>query len=343
MGGSASKSYQDKYYHSDDEEEEDVSTGRNDEWSHDELTTLTLISFKRFKASGEFPRYPIDAQMTVDMPRDHVLNSYVIFISHAWLRGHPGAEGYADVPHPDSVFHEKYRLCVEGIEKIRKADAPGFEDIYLWLDYGCLNQNRNPTEMFHLLTDIIYLSDCLFTPIVDNDGSWIYEQTSFGPMVDYKADAFQTGTDAYVNRAWCRLEMFLAANLQLKNTSARDNVYGRLKIAVLDGRRPHFVYGSKESVEDRQAIELQPLDNVFFDKYSPLRGYLTKPEDEPCIAALVQTSLIPLMARVKPSYYGARNRLMQKHGRGKTVEPSGEVYDGEVSVVDVNMMQSYMK
>lgn len=330
MGGSASTKYQDKYGRSEDEDE-DASTGQTDSWVHDEVITLTLISFKRFKASGEFPRYPTDSQMTVDMPRKNVLNSFVVFISHSWLRGFPGTEGFADIPHPDSINHEKYRLCVEGIEKIRKADAPGFEDIYLWLDYGCLNQNGNPTDMFHLLTDIIFLSDCLFTPIVDSDGSWIYEETSFGPMVDYKADAFQTGTTAYVNRAWCRLEMFLASNLPLKNTSARDNVYGRLKSAVLDGRRPHFVYGSQESVDGRQAIELQPLENVFFEKYSPLRGYLTHPEDEPCIAALVQHDLIPLMARVKPSYYGARNRLMQKHGKGRTVEPNGEVYDGEVS------------
>lgn len=330
MGASAS-THPERYITNDDDYSGELQEdGVHGEWSHDEVTTLRLINFKLFKASGEFPRYPVDAHMTFDMPREDALNSFIIFISHSWLRGHPGTEGYVDPPHPDDVHHEKYRLCVEGIEKLHKSEAVTFKDIWIWLDYGCLNQNRNPTESFSLLPDIMFLSDCLFTPIVDNDGEWSYESTSYGPIVDYKASAFQTGTVGYLNRAWCRVEMFLASSLPLKNSSQRDYVFGRMKIATLDGRRPHFIYGSKESVEYAEPLELQPLDSLHFNKYNPLRGNLTRPEDEPVIQALTQHYIIPLMNRPKPGYVGSRNMLMQKHGVGKCTDRNGEVYEGEV-------------
>eukprot|EP00602_Paraphysomonas_sp_CaronLab_P002492 CAMPEP_0185038210 /NCGR_PEP_ID=MMETSP1103-20130426/33600_1 /TAXON_ID=36769 /ORGANISM="Paraphysomonas bandaiensis, Strain Caron Lab Isolate" /LENGTH=361 /DNA_ID=CAMNT_0027576541 /DNA_START=537 /DNA_END=1619 /DNA_ORIENTATION=+ len=172
-------------------------------------------------------------------------------------------------------------------------------------------------------------SDCLFTPLVDSDGSWIYEPSSFGPIVDYKAACFRDGSVGYLNRAWCRLEMFYASCVPLKNTLMRDDVARNMKVAILDGRRPHFLYGSKESVDDLDLIEMLPLELTHFSRFDPQRGYLTRSTDEPLIAELVQDELLPLLSRVRPGYRGTRNHLMQKHGRGRCVEESGDIYDGE--------------
>ena len=44
-------------------------------------------------------------------------------------------------PHPDTVKHEKMELIIEACEKLMKVDCKGFDEIYLWMDYGCLNQD----------------------------------------------------------------------------------------------------------------------------------------------------------------------------------------------------------
>ena len=44
-------------------------------------------------------------------------------------------------PHPDTVKHEKMELIIEACDKLMKVDCKGFNEIYLWIDYGCLNQD----------------------------------------------------------------------------------------------------------------------------------------------------------------------------------------------------------
>jgi hypothetical protein len=105
----------------------------------------------------------------------------------------------------------------------------------------------------------------------------------------------------------------------------------RMKLAVLDSRRPHFIYGSRESADEMEPIELFPLENASFEKLNPLRGSLTRPGDEELIQELVMTQLLPLMAVPRPGYRGGRNALLQKHGRGRHTNEAGDTYDGEVS------------
>jgi hypothetical protein len=73
------------------------------------------------------------------------------------------------------------------------------------------------------------------------------------------------GTDySYVNRGWCRVEMFYGANIPLKEDSSerKEKMKGGLLYHRSKERRPHFLYGSK----DRQLVAphpLEPLQNLF--------------------------------------------------------------------------------
>jgi hypothetical protein len=299
--------------------------------SSDDNFSLIVIPYSQFCLANEFPRFPLDAHLSVSISRSEALNSFIVFISHAWLRGWLRSEDYCDIPHPDNISQDKYQLCVEGIGKMIRKNAPEFKEVYLWVDYGCVNQLAYPDRCHHSLVSVIELSDCLFTPLVDNDPHWVYQPTSFGPLVDYKASSLQDGLEGYLNRAWCRLEMLLAAFLPLKNLLLRDSLAGRMKVAVLDRRRPHFIYGSRESAEEVEPIELFPLEKASFEKLSPLRGYLTRPGDEELIQELTVSHLLPLMATPRPGYRGYRNALLQKHGRGRHTNEAGDTYDGEVS------------
>jgi hypothetical protein len=294
---------------------------------------LRVVPYSKFVLANEFPRFPLDDHLVTVLTHKEILNSFIVFVSHVWLRGYVRSDGFVDIPHPDNDTHDKYSLAVEGIGKLisRNVLETLHEEVYLWIDYSCLDQSSFPQAAHLSLAKIIELSDCLFTPLVDDQAiDWTYDQTSFGPLIDYKSSAFQDGTCGYLGRAWCRLEMFLAANLPIKNSLMRDSLADRMKVAVLDRHRPHFIYGSRESVEGEDPIELFPLENSSFDKLNPLRGYLTRATDEALIQEVVVTQLMPLMARTKSGYLGTRNLLLQKHGRGRYVDDAGDIYDGEV-------------
>jgi hypothetical protein len=49
----------------------------------------------------------------------------------------------------------------------------GMANCYIWLDYGCINQDGDPAGELKQLDDIVKMCDCILTPIVDKDWeSW---------------------------------------------------------------------------------------------------------------------------------------------------------------------------
>ena len=134
------------------------------------VVPIFVIPFEKFKEAGSFPRYPECQSIVKDIDMVGVEHSLIIFISHCWLRGivfkthfkpfsrilmlifavacasgWSGAPGWDGRPHPDNDRHTKYRLCVEGIEKLLKNQlSEGSElDCYIWLDFGCINQGKD--------------------------------------------------------------------------------------------------------------------------------------------------------------------------------------------------------
>jgi hypothetical protein len=69
------------------------------------------------------------------------------------------ADGWDGRPYPDNTAADKYKLCVNGIEKAHKSMAPGMPNCYIWIDYGCLNQEGNPSEELNQLDEIMRNAD----------------------------------------------------------------------------------------------------------------------------------------------------------------------------------------
>lgn len=296
---------------------------------------IRLISLTELIKHCEFPRYPLDEHRTELLTRHDLLSSFVVFISHVWLRGSPSMPGYDGNAHPDTDDHEKYKLTVEALIKIHRIYAPGFDSIYIWFDYGCIDQNGNPSKSCSILSDVIYFSDCLLTPLVDDTADkWEYNTSSscFNALNDYLAPSFRHGSQAYLNRSWCRLEIFFASFLPVKNTSWRGEVSTDMKTFQLNGQRPHFLFGSKESYDSSDPVLMEPFTKDMLELYDPTRGQLTHSSDEEVIRSLVENELMMLLKKPRPCYVGERNKLLQKHGKGYTVHENGDIYEGEYSL-----------
>eukprot|EP01040_Poterioochromonas_malhamensis_P015215 gene15215-16996_t len=298
------------------------------------LKAIRLIDFNDFVKLGSFPRFPENQDLTItleQLPIERYNDSLIVFISHCWLRGWNGAEGWDGRPHPDNASGGKYRLCAEGIEQIRRNLAPGMTHCYIWLDFGCIDQDGNPAGELKLLDKVIKISDCIFSPIYDDKHEeWDYPINGWmNYFKQYKSSGWHGNIFSYLNRGWCRVEMFYAANIPLlkDNEERRSKMAGGLKSHREDGRRPHILYGSKETTTRRPVLLLPPLQNSYFEELHPEKGNLTKESDRVIIKALVE-ELRPYMKTITIGYEG---QLMDgaKHGRGIYKYPNGDIYEGE--------------
>lgn len=172
---------------------------------------VKFINFDDFKERTSFPRYPDNFEITTNVSAIDLSKSLMVFISHHWLQSisdddsdHDGGELLNDDNiHPDSEFHEKFFLCVAGIQLLLNSCAPKIKKCYVWLDYGCLNQNGCPSSKLKSLAAIMECCDCIFTPVADS-GTWDFCSTEAGLYDDYLAAGFR----AYMKRAWCRTELW---------------------------------------------------------------------------------------------------------------------------------------
>jgi hypothetical protein len=105
-------------------------------------------------------------------------------------------------------------------------------------------QNGNPAGELKMIFDkIVQVCDCLFTPIFDKGHTeWEFPFEGTSLYDEYLSEAW-TGTPlSYLNRSWCRLEMFYAANIPLMedNMRRRSKLKAGLAYHCSQGRRPHI-------------------------------------------------------------------------------------------------------
>jgi hypothetical protein len=297
---------------------------------------IRIIPFSAFISLGRFPRFPDDSHCTMSLGKltvEEYDRSLIVFVSHCWLRGWSGAEGWDGRPHPDTVDGDKYKLCVDGIGKIMTSMASGMQNCYLWLDFGCIDQDGDPAGELRMLDKIISVCDCLFTPIFDKDHEqWQFPAAIYNYYDDYLSSVWNGQQFSYMNRGWCRIEMFYAVNVPLlKNSLSREAKFkAGLAYHRSQGRRPHLLYGNKEVVERRNPHVLPPLQNSYYEKYSPIEGFVSIETDKETITRLVK-ELEPFMKKADVGYEG-EYKDGKYHGKGKYTYVDGSVYEGEWEV-----------
>ena len=298
------------------------------------LPPIRLISFDKLKKRDDFPRNPDDKDQCVIVDNIDRENSLLIFLSHCWLRGYPGAPGYDKKPHPDNAFNDKFKLMISAINALIFSQTKNIKEdnVFVWIDFASMNQDQDAAGELKQLKKIVQVCDLMLTPLVDdNHQNWALVPTKEGYLHDYKAAAWCDGTHAYLNRGWCRTEMLYAANVPvLKNTKDRILKFkNALAHAALQERRPHFLYGSKELNESKQPICLPPLQHSYLEKYNPIDGDLSFEDDRKKIQMLL-TELQPDIdaKKLKVGYLGPVNVFRRPHGVGKEVLSNGSIYEG---------------
>ena len=282
---------------------------------------------------GEFPRSPDHAHDQTsldDMNKAHIDNSLFIFCSHKWLRGWEGAEGYEDRPHPDTKDHDKIKLLLEAIRKIRTSLAPTMEYCYVWLDYGCINQDVAACLELTILDQIIGACDLMLTPIYDpNLGDWFNDicRTGLGNIFEkYGSEGWNGSEYSYLKSAWCRVEMMYAANIHVEyDPERRKKFHGGLGLAYEQKKRPHLLYGTNEQQNRTPPMILPSLSYTWFNTYTPSNGKLTYEVPDRQIIQTLITHIEPRLqeARERVGYTGERNAKGQKHGFGTELQEDG--------------------
>jgi hypothetical protein len=306
----------------------------NKEEGEEVLPPIRYINLNNLRKLSSFPRYPENSEICVNEDNIDRSISLIIFISHCWLRGWNGAEGWDCRPHPDNANHDKFKLILRAIDDYLIRQAPGMKEIYVWIDYGCINQNADPAGELKQLDKIVQACDLVLTVITDNQwNEWKFPSSIDNWYKDYKSKSWNDGDYAYLNRCWCRVEMMYAANVPLYNdTDIRlKNFTAGLANAIKSNRRPHYLYGTKEKMTNMAPIGLPPLRNTFFDSlYNPLTGSITKESDRIKIKELIE-ALQPYINinRSHIGYDGERNELGEKHGLGTYRYDDSDIYIGE--------------
>ncbi len=130
---------------------------------------IRFISFLKLLERTSFPRFPDHEDITETLESIDQSKTFFIFLSHCWIAGHENAEHWRGYPHVDNKHDEKYRLVLEGVQMAWDTLAPGMSQCYLWIDYSCIDQDGDPAGELKQLMKIVQTSDCILTPIVDEN------------------------------------------------------------------------------------------------------------------------------------------------------------------------------
>lgn len=302
------------------------------------LENIRFIPFQSFKSLGKSPRFPDDQSIAVPFVQftaEEFETSFIVYLSHNWLRSHAETEGWDGKPHPDNSEGVKYQMIVKGIESIIDTLTDGVKTCYLWYDFSCLDQDADdPAYELDNLDTIMEVCDIVFTPIVDREyASRMSSELIYDYFTDYTSPSWTGTPNSYLNRSWCRLEMFSCLNVPIKKDSEerKKRFKGSLRLQRCQlSRRPHFLYSTQHFDQNELPILLDPLVNSMLDKYHPMQGEMTKSSDRPKIQELFDT-LLSYMKPTESGYIGEVNEEGKPHGRGRFLYVNGDIYEGQWS------------
>jgi hypothetical protein len=160
---------------------------------------MLVVEFKSFSKFGKLPRSNDKLTKEVSLlPAEHK----IVFISHRWLRpwqskqeceeqGHE----WAGMAHPDDEAASKHKLICAGIAKLAEKKQWDLNNVCLWLDFCCVEQDNLQLLQAGVasLRGYISVCDAVLIPspeVPAQDGNGTVDMIAGG----------------YGERAWTRLE-----------------------------------------------------------------------------------------------------------------------------------------
>lgn len=240
-----------------------------------------------------------------------------------------------------------------------------------WIENKSPIESINANEEFKdmiLFDRVMKWADCMLTCVYNNeylDSSWQLKQSGEGLHEDYQAPLWKR----YLLRQWCRLEMAYSSNVPFfdddedfmydedaieakknetkgdvfdrrlnplvgKGSTRVDRLTGPVQYERLQGRRPHFLYGTRESQLEGSPLLLPVLtrDDIL-KRFPPTEGTFSCGEDGIVLSKL-NKELWPFMRKGEAGYEGERDmwaaagQVGRKHGQGSMHYPNGNIYVG---------------
>ena len=293
-----------------------------------------------------FPRSPEDRHYSTPFHEINREKALFVYLSHVWIRPYKNSDnpGYSSNPrhklraHPDTPDNDKLKLIVESCDKIITKWAPEMK-CYIWIDYGCVDQNNSSAKNEELkrLNEIISACDIILTPLFEPTTSrtnW-YEKSGAAYSIinwfeHYASPSWKGFPNSYLERAWCRVEMMLARIVPLYPLHAPNRVFefkGSLHTSCLNSHRPHIIYGTNEHLRGLPPIMLQSLPMSWFAAHPPESGYCTIKSDRFLIKYLVD--LVSSLIDEKSKGYIGDRKDGKREGWGTYTYSNGDVYEGQ--------------
>jgi len=297
----------------------------NDEEVND-IRAVRFISFQDLKKFPCLPKYNDNKDICIDFLSIKRQHSLFIYVSHTWLRDQNS------IIHPDNSNNDKFNLIISAIDRIQAINAKLFSQLYIWIDYCCTNQDNLKSTDYEILDKVIEACDIILTPIIDEDfDSWNLDDTcQAGYLHDYKAKAW----NLYLNNSWTYLELLLAASIPLYPDTdiifslRKSKASNALKQAMVVGRRPHFIYGTKEERNKKDPYLLPgmygKINKLLKDHGDPRMMYISKESDRKKIDFLYDKLI---------TYIFVNEQIMiSKKFKGKStiINDDGEIYSGDL-------------
>lgn len=299
-----------------------------------DIRSIRFINFNDLKLFSSLPKYNDNKNICIDYNTIKRQFSLFIYVSHLW---HTPLI-------PDNSDNDKFQLIISAIERI-KNQAKGFSKIYVHIDYCCCDQK---SIEYQILDKIIETCDLVVTPVVDKDNhDWdLIDTCTAGFLHDYKAKNWNDYLRVKV------IELLFAGSIPLYPDTdkianlRKSKLSGALLQAMKQGRRAHFIFGTKEREHENEPYLLPALHNeipALATKYD-LRKKISKESDQAKIEFLYEKlNTYIFLGSVSASIKGKENAKMfengdihfgdirnnKKHGRGFLIMKNGSSYEGK--------------
>jgi len=189
----------------------------------------------------------------------------VVFVSHAWMR--PNVD--AALAHPDDEAGTKFEVLSNALMQVA---ADRDEDLFIWLDFACIDQDDKEKKMKGVMSLPAYVSKAslLIVPLQE-------------PLTVWETNVLDA--PYYGTRAWCRVEQYIFSVTQRAQGVAKPQV---------------FCYAPNDDGE----IEGAPKGYTFTEEFMPSKGELTVEADRKAIKEL-ETTMTQLLQEISLSAGGA--------------------------------------